>query len=137
METNEKYGDIISLPRPVSDRHARMPNYDRAAQFSPFAALTGLEDQMGETARLTDAMAELTESRKGELNEVLQKLKEKIANCPEISVTWFRPDSRKSGGAYLTTLGNLKKIDEYTHSLLMKDGPVIPIADILNVQETE
>ena len=131
------YEDIIDLPHPVSDRHARMPNRDRAAQFSPFAALTGFDAEISEAARLTDAMTELTESRQEELNAVLQRLLETAATHPEISVTWFLPDARKSGGAYLTTLGHLKRIDEMAHSLLLTDGTAIPITSILNIQEIE
>ena len=137
MKTTNKYDDIICLPHPVSDRHARMPNRDRAAQFSPFAALTGFDEEICEAARLTDAMAELTESRKGEINAVLQHLLERIDTCPEISVTWFRPDQRKTGGAYLTTLGKLKRIDDYTHALLLADGTSISLASILNIQEID
>ena len=132
-----QYDDIIDLPHPVSDRHARMPNSARAAQFSPFAALTGFDAQISEAARLTDAMAELTESRIGELNALLQRLLEKIDTRPEISVTWFLPDARKSGGAYQTTCGKLKRIDDFAHSLLFTDGTSIPIASILNIQEIE
>lgn len=137
MKTTGKYEDIIHLPHPVSDRHARMPNCDRAAQFSPFAALTGFDGEIGEAARLTDAMAELTESRKGEINALLLHLQDIIGTQPEISVTWFQPDSRKTGGAYLTSVGNLKKIDDYTHALRFTDGTSIPIASILNLQEIE
>lgn len=137
MKKTNKYEDIIHLPHPISDRHARMTNYDRAAQFSPFAALTGFDAEISETARLTDAMAELTESRKEELNAILQRLLEQIDTSPEISVTWFQPDARKSGGAYITTLGHLKKIDDYTHSLLLTDGTAVSLASILNIQEID
>lgn len=137
LEDTHKYDDIIGRPHPVSDRHARMTNYDRAAQFSPFAALTGFDGEIAETARLTDAMTELTESRKEELNEILQQLLEQIHSCPEVSVTYFQADARKSGGAYVTAVGSLKKIDNYTHSLLLRDGTVIPIANILNIRSIE
>lgn len=130
-----KYEDIIDLPHPVSDHHPRMTNYDRAAQFSPFAALTGLEEEMGEAARLTEAMSELTESRKEELDRVLQQLRRQEA--AEISVTWFQKDLRKSGGAYITSVGRLKRIEEYAHSLLLADGTVIAIGDILNIRQIE
>jgi len=134
LEDTHKYDDIISMPHPVSERHVRMTNYDRAAQFAPFAALTGFDGEIAEAARLTDAMAELTESRKEELNKVLQMLSVRLSDRPEISVTYFREDLKKSGGAYITAVGHLKKIDDYTHSLLLADGIMIPIANILNVQ---
>lgn len=137
LEDTHKYDDIIHRPHPVSDRHARMPNSDRAAQFSPFAALTGFEKEISEAGRLTDAMAELTESRKEELNRILQQLLERIDSFPEISVTYFQADARKAGGAYLTAVGNLKKIDTYTHCLFLTDGTVIPIANILHLQAIE
>lgn len=137
MDRKEKYQDIIGLSRPVSDHHARMTNYDRAAQFSPFAALTGFDAEIGEAARLTEAMTELTESRIEELNAILQTLLEKIGAKPEISVTYFQPDGRKSGGIYLTVVGRLKKIDDDAHRLLLTDGAEIPIASILNIQEIE
>lgn len=137
LKDTHKYDDIIGLPHPVSDHHARMTNYDRAAQFAPFAALVGLDAEIAETARLTEAMAELTESRKEELDGALRQLLEKIREQPEISVTWFRSDPRKTGGAYITSVGNLKKIDDYTHSLLLTDGTSISIGDILNIQQIE
>lgn len=131
------YEDIIALPHPVSDHHARMTNYDRAAQFSPFAALVGLDGEMAETARLTEAMIELTESRKEELDGILRQLRQKIREQPEITVTWFQRDLRKTGGAYLTSVGKLKKIDDCSQSILLTDGLCVPISGILNIQETE
>lgn len=137
LEDTRKYDDIISLPHPVSDRHARMTNYDRAAQFSPFAALTGFDGEITEAARLTEAMVELTESRKEELNKKLQQLWTKLSCRPEIAVTYFQEDMKKSGGAYITRVGKLKKIDEYSYCLRLTDGTAIPITHILNIQETE
>jgi len=137
LEDTHKYDDIITRPHPVSDRHARMTNYDRAAQFSPFAALTGFDAEISETARLTDAMAELTESRKEELNEKLRQLFAKLSERPEITVTYFQEDLKKSGGAYITKVERLKKIDEYSNCLLLVDGTAVPIAHILNIQEIE
>lgn len=137
LEDTHKYDDIITRPHPVSDHHARMTNYDRAAQFSPFAALTGFEGEIAETARLTDSMTELTDTVKEELNALLQQLLLRIKARPGISVTYFQADSRKSGGAYITAVGNLKKIDDVTHRLLLTDGTSIPIASILNIRETE
>ena len=122
-----KYDDILHLPRPVSDRHAPMSLSDRAAQFSPFAALTGYDEVIRETARLTDRRADLDESRKAELSDKLRLLADNLSLRPRITVLWFREDSKKSGGAYVSTTGCVKKIDLYTHDLCLEDGTAIPI----------
>ena len=122
---DHKYDDIINLPRPVSARHPQMPLPDRAAQFSPFAALTGHDAAIRETARLTDTFVELDEGRKQELDEQLQLIKENQSQKPEIEVTYFQPDLKKSGGAYMTFRGRVKKIDEYNHRILFTDGTVL------------
>lgn len=137
LENTHKYDDIIHRPHPISERHARMTNYDRAAQFSPFAALTGFDGEIAEAARLTDAMTELTESRKEELDRILQQLQLQLQNRPEISVTYFLADPRKSGGAYVTTVGNLKRIDEHSCILLFTDGTEVPIDSILTLSRIE
>lgn len=126
------YEDIIHLPRHVSKRHPPMPIAERAAQFSPFAALTGFEDAIRETGRLTDERPELNEDEKLILNEKLLILKERAADPdqPEVAVTYFKPDERKAGGAYRTVRGRVKKIDGYEGILKMEDGTGIPVADI-------
>lgn len=134
LEQDKKYDDIINLPHHISTRHPRMSLADRAAQFSPFAALTGHEAVISETARLTEAFAELDEDRKEQLDEQLQMLKENQFQRPEITVTYFRPDEKKRGGAYMTICGNMKKIDEYTHRIFMVDGEEIPIENILSIE---
>ena len=121
-----KYDDIIHLSRPVSDRHARMTDYDRAAQFSPFAALTGYDDVITEAGRLTEMCSQLDESTKLVLNEQLQQLLEQQHRQPQVTVLWFRPDERKDGGAYLSVTGNVKKVDVCGRFLLLTDGNAIP-----------
>ena len=121
MEINHKYGDILYLSRPESPHRARMSMIDRGAQFSPFAALVGYEDAIAETARLTDFQIELTDGAKAELNALLQSLAENVRRCPEVRVTWFMPDERKSGGAYVTAMGCVKKVDPYREMLVLTD----------------
>ena len=130
-----KYEDIIHLPHHISQRRPRMPISDRAAQFSPFAALTGHDAAVKETARLTDEWIELTESRKESVNRQLQKVKEDIDEHPSIAVTYFVPDERKSGGEYVTMTGKVKKINEYERIILLEDETVIPIDMILDIIE--
>ena len=128
-----KYDDILDLPRPKS-AHEPMPMGDRAAQFSPFAALTGYEDAIDETARLTDARVELGESAVEELERKLIDLAARISERPEISVTYFVPDARKEGGAYVTRTGTLKRIDELGRELVFADGVRIAVGDIISVE---
>lgn len=128
-----KYDDIIHLPRPVSQRHARMPMASRAAQFSSFAALTGYEDAIEETARLTDVRIELDEDAKAEIDRTLQRLAGSIRRQPNVRVTYFCPDERKAGGAYRTAEGALKRIDEADHTLVLQDGTYIHVEDLCAV----
>jgi len=132
-DNGHKYDDIIDLPHHRSTRHPHMPPADRAAQFSPFAALTGHGEAIIETARLTDSKAELSEEAKAYLNARLSFLAENIKEQPEISVTYFLPDERKTGGAYVAKTGPVKKINEYEHTLVMQDGAIIPIDDIVAI----
>lgn len=133
MKGQFMYDDIIGLPRPKS-AHEPMPMSDRAAQFSPFAALTGYEDAIGETARLTDARVELGESAVEELERKLADAAAHISERPEISVTYFVPDGRKEGGAYMTRTGALKRIDELERALVFADGAKIAVGDIISVE---
>lgn len=128
-----KYDDIIELPHHVSRSHPHMPVSDRAAQFSPFAALTGYDDAVAETARLTDSKHELDEYEKEMINEKLQIVLDNISENPSISITYFIPDKKKSGGSYITASGSVQKIDNYKHFILMQDNRVIPIDDILSI----
>ena len=127
------YDDMIHLPHPTSPSRPRMSAHDRAAQFSPFAALTGYDTALTETARLTDTRVELDESGKAVLNDQLRMIQEHIDQHPKVSVTYFLPDPMKAGGAYITTTGCVKKIDEYYHIVLMQDAAKIPIQDILEI----
>ena len=129
-----KYDDIINLPHHVSSIHPHMPMIDRAAQFQPFRALVGYEDAVHETARLTDERVELTEDEKALLDTKLQKLADSLSCQPQVTVTWFQPDKRKTGGAYVTTTGQLKKIDDFAGVLILLGGERIMIGDILNIQ---
>ena len=103
-----EYDDIIGLPHHVSSTRPHMPMLDRAAQFQPFRALTGYEDAVQETARYTDEKVELTEDEKALLDMELQRLSDDIANRPQVTLTYFRSDKRKAGGAYVTTTGRLE-----------------------------
>lgn len=128
------YDDIISLPHPTSAKHPRMPLSDRAAQFSPFAALSGHGAAIAETARLTDRRIELDEDTKAVLDLKQQILADKIAELPEISVIWFCPDKKKDGGRYVTTVGQLKKVDDIERVLRLADGTTIPLDDVLELR---
>lgn len=136
MEITHKYDDILQLSRPVSPKRARMSMTDRGAQFSPFAALVGYDAAIAETARLTDAQIELTESAKAELNEILRSVAENVRRCPEVCVTWFLPDARKSGGAYVTAQGCVKKVDACRELLVLTDGREIPFSRIYEIEQT-
>ncbi len=127
------YDDIIHLPHHVSATHPQMPVADRAAQFAPFAALTGYESAVREAARLTDKRLELDESAKEALNKRLQIIATRLEDCLEISITYFQPDAKKDGGAYITAIGAVKKIDEYARFVAMTDGMVIPIDEIFSI----
>ena len=129
-----KYDDILHLSHPTSKKHPRMPISDRAAIFSPFAALSGHGAAIAETARLTDQRMELDEDTKMELDLKQQVLNNITEEHPEITVTWFRPDERKEGGAYVTTAGRLKRIDEVERALVLTDGTAIPLADVVGIE---
>lgn len=130
------YDDIIRLPHPTSAKHPRMPIRDRAAIFSPFAALSGHSAAIAETARLTDQRLDLDEDARAELGRRQQALLEHLADRPEVSVTWFQPDGKKDGGAYVTTTGRLKKIDEVERTLVLTDGMVIALDDVMGIDSS-
>ena len=127
------YDDILHLPDPTSKTHRRMSRQDRAAQFSPFAALTGYEAVVKETARLTEKRPVLTEDEVAELDARLRLAMELDA---EVTVTWFQPDAKKSGGSYVTTTSRVKKADELQRILTMEDGAQIPIQEVTAVEST-
>lgn len=116
------YEDIIDLPHHRSATHPRMAREDRAAQFAPFAALNGYEAAIRETGRLTDTAAELMESSAVAIDEALRAVRQRLRDQPEVTVTYFRPDERKAGGAYLTVTGRVRKLMEYERILLLHDG---------------
>ena len=127
------YDDIIELPHPTSTKHPRMSISDRAAIFSPFAALTGHAAAIQETARLTDRRIELDEDTRTELDRRQAILLEHIGEQPEVTITWFQPDEKKDGGAYVTTIGRLKKIDQVERMLFLLDGSKIPLDDVAGI----
>lgn len=127
------YDDIICLSRPGSCR-APMSRADRAAQFSPFSALTGYDAVIAETGRLTDFCPELDESRMAEINEVLQRILESGDARPQVALTYFRQDERKSGGAYLRVSGRVKKLDLNQGRLLLEDGTFVDIASLRDIE---
>lgn len=129
------YDDIIELPHHVSTSHPHMEIIDRAAQFLPFAALTGHEAAIKETARLTNKRIELDENRKEVLNEKLMLVVERIDEQPVLSITYFEPDDKKDGGSYITVEGVVKKYDGYESQLVLLDGTQILIDDIIEIDE--
>ena len=130
---NNPYGDIMHLSRPVSTRHLPMSMHDRAAQFSPFAALTGYDAAIEETARLTDRQTELAESSKEALDKKIRTIQDEIDTMPEVTVTFFEPDLRKSGGAYRTITGRVKKIDDYEKSIVFQDGTTVKFSRLYSI----
>lgn len=128
------YRDMIGLPHPVSATRPQMPRHDRAAQFSPFAALTGYEDIIEESARLTDERLELSEERQFRINERLRLILENISERPEVTITYFIPDKRKSGGAYESVTGFVRLIDECDGTVIFTDRKAVSIADIYDIE---
>lgn len=133
MHTNSKYDSIINLPHHASPTRPQMSMQDRAAQFSPFAALTGYDAAIKETGRLTDAKIELDDEELNNLNMKFQLLVEHLQDHPEVSITYFKPDERKAGGAYVTATGAVKKIDEYERIILMQGGEKIPMNEVIEL----
>lgn len=129
-----KYDDIIALPRHISPKRAPMPIYDRAAQFAPFAALTGHDAIIRETARLTDDARELTESRKQELNDRLTVIQDAIDSQPTVTITYFQPDEFKAGGAYRTVTERVRKLDTHRSVMYLSDFTAIPFCRITRIE---
>ncbi|WP_028518514.1 hypothetical protein [Ruminococcus flavefaciens] len=128
-----QYDDIINMPHHVSKTRAQMPRRNRAAQFAPFAALTGYEDAIDESARRTDAKAELCEDEAEELNKKIKLLRARIASEPHCEITYFVPDKHKSGGKYITFAGNVRFIEEVTRQIVFCGGMRIPLDDIIKI----
>ena len=134
MEISHEYDDIINLPHHVSAERPHMPMIDRAAQFKPFAALTGYDAAIAETARLTDAKRELTEEQKEAIGKQLRALRDRLKTDPQVSVTYFVPDSRKAGGAYKTVSGAARRVDETRGVLEMRSGVAIAFDNIIHLE---
>ena len=131
---SKSYDDIINLPHHVSKKRPQMSMADRAAQFSPFAALTGHDEAIRETARLTDDRIDLDEGELEILNMRFQLLFDNLDSSPEVTFTWFKPDARKAGGSYETTHGTVKKIDHQNRLIIMQDQTVIPMDDVVRIE---
>ena len=131
---SHKYDDIISLPPPTSLRHPRMSLHDRAAQFAPFSALTGLDEAIRETAKLTDERLELSDDAKEELRHKLQLAVDYAELGSPVAITYFIPDEKKKGGRYITKTGLVKRIDEYERAVVFRDNTSIPIDEISEVE---
>lgn len=129
-----KYDDIINLPHHVSTKRPQMSMQDRAAQFSPFAALTGYDAAVKEAARLTDSRTELSDDELSILNIKFQILLEHLREKPNVSFTYFKPDAKKSGGKYVTLRGIVKKADTFKRLVVMQDDTGIPMDDILDIE---
>ena len=130
-----KYRDIINLPHHVSKNHPRMSLNNRSAQFAPFSALTGYSEKIKETARITDKKIELDEGLKTVINNRLQIIKENIKSVPQVTITYFIKDQRKSGGSYKTIITNIKKIDEVNKIFILTNNEKIQIDDIINISK--
>lgn len=128
----EDYNDIINLPY-EGRKGGGLSMYQRAAQFAPFAALTGHDAAIRETARLTDSLVDLDDERCAQLNVRMMELRNHIGELPEVTVVFFRPDSRKSGGAYVSYFGKVRAIDDYEHLLIMHDNTRIPLASVFSI----
>lgn len=131
---NSKYEVLLSMPHHVSKSRPQMSAHDRAAQFSPFAALTGYDGVLQETGRVTEQRIDLTEEQKAVLDHRIRWLVGQVNSHPAVSITYFVKDVRKEGGAYLTHSGKIRKIQEYERLLVLEDGIQIPIDDILRVE---
>ena len=133
MHMNNRYDEIISLPHHVSKTRPQMPMSDRAAQFAPFAALTGYDAAIKETGRLTDEKIELDEEALTALDMKYQLLMDALADVPEVTITYFQPDERKVGGKYVSVTGGVKKLDDFERRITMQDGTKIPMDDVLSI----
>lgn len=131
---NFKYRDILDMPRHISKTRPRMQNSDRAAQFMPFAALTGFGAMINETSRLTSKKHELSEEELTLLNERLNLIIENIHSRPEIKAVYFIPDEKKAGGRYESFSGRVRRVDEFRKEIIFTDKTVIPIKDIMLIE---
>lgn len=128
-----QYDDILNIPHWDPKSHPRMSEYERAAQFAPFAALTGYDAMVSETARLTDSRDDLDEEQLLALNETLSMIVERLAEHPQVAITWFRRDSRKKGGVYIKTKGRVRDVDLANRLVVLKEGDKISLDDIASI----
>ena len=131
---NRKYNEIMGLPHHVSKTRPQMPMSDRAAQFAPFAALTGYDAAIKDTGRLTVERIELDVEALSALDMKYQLLMEALDEAPEVTITYFQPDERKAGGKYVSAVGAVKKIDDFERRITMQDGAKIPMDDVLSIE---
>lgn len=130
---SNEYNDIINLPHHISTKHPQMSLDARAAQFAPFAALTGYDDEVKETARLTNERIELGDEAKSIIDNKIQVILEQLSARPIVAFTYFIPDTKKEGGKYVTVTGIIKKIDEYKQVIVLEDKTEIPIKEIIDI----
>ena len=128
----ERYLDIINLPH-YEPKHKRMTIENRAAQFAPFAALTGYAEAIAETSRLTETLIEITNEQKIIINDELQMLQKNLIKTPKISIIYFIPDKLKKGGKYIEKNGNVKKIDFFKNTIILTDNTIISIDKIIKI----
>ena len=133
MRSLEKYNTIMNLQHHVSKTRPQMPMSDRAAQFAPFAALTGYDSAIKETGRLTAERIELDEEALTALDMKYQLLMDALNEAPKVTITYFQPDERKAGGKYITATGAVKKVDDFERRITMQDGAKIPMDDVLSI----
>lgn len=131
---NNRYDEIINLPHHVSKTRPQMPMSDRAAQFAPFAALTGYDSAIKETGRLTDERIELDEEALTALDRKYQLLMDTLDDAPEVTIIYFQPDERKAGGQYVSATGTVKKVDTFGRRILLQDGTRIPLDSVYDLR---
>ncbi len=135
QEDSHRYDDIIDLPCHISKTRPHMSILDRAAQFSPFAALSGYDDAVKEAMRFTEEQPELAEDSREELDRKLALLREHLHERPEVRIVFFQPDDRKEGGEYQMVRGRMKRIDAVEHKLIMEDGTALPMESIIQIDD--
>ena len=134
MRMNNRYDEIINLPHHVSKTRPQMPMSDRAAQFAPFAALTGYDAAIKETGRLTDERIELDEEALTALDRKYQLLMDTLDDAPEVTIIYFQPDERKAGGQYVSATGTVKKVDTFGRRIILQDGTRIPLDSVFDLR---
>ncbi len=134
MRMNNRYDEIMELPHHVSKTRPQMPMSDRAAQFAPFAALTGYESAIKETGRLTNERIELDEEALAALDRKYQLLMDTLDDALEVTIIYFQPDERKAGGQYVSATGTVKKVDTFGRRILLQDGTRIPLDSIFDLR---